>query len=86
MKRVPMLILVVCLPLAACGGLKPVGGQQIPAPDASITAPCPRAETFLGVRDWEIMAGRLGDELNECGAEKAVLVQRDNDLRRAIGK
>jgi len=38
------------------------------------------------VRDWEIMAGRLGDELNECGAEKAVLVQRDNDLRRAIGK
>ncbi len=84
MLRVPILMLCIVVPvLTACGGYPRAGVAQIPAPDASVTAPCPRPEVFLGAGDWEIMAGRLGDALIECGAEKSVLVGYVNAARTA---
>lgn len=82
MRHVPILMLCIAAPgLTACGDLRPFGGAQIPRPDASLTAPCPRPERFLTAGDWEIMAGRLGTALIECGAEKAALVGYVDALR-----
>lgn len=73
------LLLLAALALTACGGLKP-GGAQIPRPDTSLTAPCARPENHLGAGDWEIMAGRIGDDLIRCGQEKEALAAYINDV------
>ena len=82
MRHAPILMLCIAsLSLTACGGWNGFGAAQIPRPDASVTAPCPRPEVFLAVADWEIIAGRLGVALIECGAEKAALVGYVDALR-----
>lgn len=85
MRRAPILMLCIAAHLlTACDGWRGFGaGAQIPAPDASLTSPCARPEAFLDVGDWEIMAGRLGTALIECGAEKAALVGYVGALRVA---
>lgn len=55
-----------------------------PLPD-EVAAPCPHPRDVVrGVSDWEILAGRLGDELIECGAEKAVAVGGYDGVRAAV--
>lgn len=68
---------------AVCGGLNGAGAQT-PPPDPSITIPCPRPEAFLGAGDWEIIAGRIGDALIDCGENHQALVDRDAALRGAM--
>lgn len=74
----PLLIAVQAL--TACDGLKGVGAQ-VPPPDPSITTPCARPEAFLGAGDWEIIAGRIGDALIDCGENHKALVMRDQVMR-----
>lgn len=66
--------LVACLPLIACGGSKPVGVKPRPV-EAAIERPCRHPSEFLGGNDWEVITGRVGDELILCGKEKAALAQ-----------
>ena len=65
--------LAAVLLLTACGGSAP-GGASVPPPDASLTLPCRKPGEFLGIPDWELMAGGLGRALIDCGEEKAALV------------
>lgn len=59
--------------------------MQAPAPDAALTAACPRPERHLRAGDWEVIAGRVGVDLIRCGQEKAALAAYVADLRAAIG-
>ena len=54
-----------------------------PAP-ANVTAPCKRPEDFLQAQDWEIIAGRIGDELIDCGQKHSLLVARDRVMIDAL--
>ena len=88
MRLAPILMLCIAAPvLTACDGWRGFGaGAQIIAPDASLTVPCARPEAFLTAGDWEVIAGRIGDALIECGEDKAALVNRDVALRAAMKK
>jgi len=69
------LLLVVCPALTACGGSRPAG-VPIEPPPASVMVPCRHPAEFLpaaGQGDWELIVGRIGDELIRCGEGKAVL-------------
>ena len=50
------------------------GGVRLAPPPH--TEPCRHPTTFLpppGTGDWELLAGRLGDELIRCGEDKAAI-------------
>lgn len=79
-----LLLLIVALPLTACDDLKPSGGQRVPPPDAQTVAPCDLPEQHLAANDWEIVAGRLGLALIQCGQEKAALAAYVTELRRVL--
>ncbi len=86
MKPVPILALVAVFPLPACsdwagGGATDLRAEPLPA---SVAAPCDHPGDYLGAQDWEIMAGRLGDALIRCGAEKEIAVQAYEGLAGAI--
>jgi hypothetical protein len=61
-----LLILSGC----ASGG---AGVPRLPPPDAALTAPCAHPSAHLGAETLEIMAGRIGDDLIDCGARHAAL-------------
>lgn len=74
-------------PLTACSGLSGGGAtdlraEPLPAP---VAAPCDHPSAYVGLRDWEIMVGRIGDALIRCGEEKAVAVEAYKGLRAVIG-
>lgn len=73
-------LLIAAQALTACAGWN-AAGVQAPPPDPSITTPCARPEIFLGAGDWEIIAGRIGDALIDCGENHAALLARDAALR-----
>lgn len=80
-----MLTLAACLLLTACAGLNGAG-EAVNAPDLEAQArqKCPSPESFLGVPDWELIAGRIGDELIECEQRRALAVQAFDGQRAAI--
>ena len=41
---------------------------------------------MLGAGDWEVIAGRIGDALIECGAEKAALVEYVDAMRETLAR
>lgn len=87
MKPVRILALAAVFPLTACSGLNGGGAtdlraEPLPAP---VAAPCDHPSAYLGVGDWEIMAGRIGDALLICRAEKALAVNAYEELRAVIG-
>lgn len=84
MKRARILAPAALSLLTACGGSGGAGALRIEPLPAEIAAPCDRPEDYLGVRDWEIMAGRIGDALIECGAEKQVAVDAYANVREAL--
>jgi len=49
-----------------------------------VAEPCPHPTEFLGAGDWEILAGRIGDALIVCGAEKDIAVEAYEGLRAAV--
>lgn len=75
--------LTVCLLLTACAGY-PAGGAKIQPLPENVRAPCPHPSEFLGARDWEIMAGRLGDELIECEMKRGAAVTYVDGLAEAV--
>lgn len=66
------------LGLTACNGWN-VAGARVDPPAAVFAQPCPHpAYVALGAearKDWEIMAGRLGDALLDCETRRAGLNQ-----------
>ena len=85
MKHAPIIQTAAFLALAACGGSVSVGGLTAPALPIEVESPCEHPARFLSAGDWEIMAGRIGDALLECGAEKGVAVDAYNNLRGTVG-
>ena len=89
MKRALILpLLAVCLLLTACAGSRPAGARIEPPPAAAVRT-CRHPTEFLpapGQGDWELIAGRIGDELIRCRAEKEVLREWAEDLVHAAGK
>jgi len=51
----------------------------------AITEPCDDPKDHLGAGDWEIIAGRLGDALIECGVKKAVAVEAYERVAGIVG-
>lgn len=74
MKFAPILALLSgCLLMTACAGSPAVGAKMAPLPE-NVRAPCPGPSAFLDAGDWELMAGRLGDELILCGKKHRAAV------------
>lgn len=86
MLRVMMLMLAACLTLTACGGLNGAG-EALNAPDVTPEArrECPHPSEFLSLSDWELIAGRLGDELIKCEQRRELALQAFDGQRAAIG-
>lgn len=47
--------------------------------------PCPHPSRHLGAGDWELVAGRIGDDLIDCGARQAGLAQWARGVVAAVG-
>ena len=76
MKPVPILMLLVASQVVtACDDWNAAGRPRLEAPQETTLAPCSRPEAHLGTRDWEIIAGRIGDALIECGAKQEALAE-----------
>jgi hypothetical protein len=74
MRSARILTLAIAGPLlASCGGFN-AAGVRPPDLSAEVRAPCPHPSKFIGAGDWELIAGRLGDQLIECGAEKVIAI------------
>lgn len=86
MKRALIPMFAAVLALTACDGSGGGGALRIEPLPAEVAAPCDRPEDYLIVRDWEILAGRIGDALSECGAEKQIAVDGYEGVRAALGK
>lgn len=67
-------LLLVSQLLTACFGSSVGGKPRIDDLPANVKAKCARPGDFLGLNDWEIMAGRIGDELIDCGLKQQAAV------------
>lgn len=89
MRRARILALLAgCLALTACAGSGPAGARIEPPPVSSLRA-CRHPAEFLpapGQGDWEIIAGRIGDELIRCRGEKDTLLLWARGVLAAIGR
>lgn len=74
------LLTAALLTLQGCGSSR--GGVRVEAPDEATLAACETPQTYLGVDDWEIMTGRIGDALILCRKKHAALA----DYARAVSK
>jgi hypothetical protein len=70
--------------LTACDGFAPAGAH-LPPPDAALTAPCAHPSRHLDAGDWEIVAGRIGDDLIACGAAHAALAAWAAGVAQVMG-
>ena len=86
MPRALISMVVVSLTLAACSG-SGRGGVGLKLPDLPPQArqECPHPSTLLGAGDWEIIAGRLGDELIRCEGRRGLAVQGYDGVRGGLG-
>lgn len=83
MRHVLILGLLIVAPLTLQGcGSRPAGALRVEAPDEATLASCEAPQAYLGVDDWEIMAGRIGDALILCGKKHEALA----DYARAVSK
>lgn len=85
MRYAPIPILAAPLLLAACN-VSTVAGVRIDPPPASIAAPCGHPREHLGAGDWELIAGRIGDELIDCRARHAALAEWSAGVIKVQGR
>ena len=80
-----MRVILIAVTLAACSGLTG-GGTGVAVSDlpAQARQDCQHPSTMLGAGDWEIIAGRLGDELIRCENRRALAVQGYDGVRAAL--
>ena len=85
MKSTALLTLAALI-LTACGGSTSVGIEVNPLPP-TITEPCahPSERLAVGV-PWEIIAGRIGDDLIDCAAKHMIAVDAFDGVRDALAK
>ena len=76
-------LLIACLLMTACDGFNAVGVNPDPLPP-EVAEDCPHASEISTGGDWEIYAGRLGDALNDCRAEKQIAVTAFNQVADAL--
>ncbi|SMP31492.1 hypothetical protein SAMN06265373_1081 [Shimia sagamensis] len=84
MKPAMIKPLAVCLLMSACGGSKGVGALRIEPLPATVTSSCTDPRAFLRAGDWEIIAGRLGDELISCNGKRGLAVEAYDGVRHAL--
>lgn len=85
MQRAVILMLVVFPALTACDDWRAVGeGLSVPDLPAQARQACTGPAEVLGAGDWEIIAGRLGDELIRCENRRDLAVQGFDGLRGAV--
>jgi len=82
---IPALCCAVLL-LTACDVWSGAGRIDVPDLPEAVVEPCPHPRDIVqrSPGDWEVIAGRLGDELKECGGEKAVAVDGYDGLSAAV--
>ena len=73
MPRALIPILAASLTLTACSGSGPAGVIRPPVPTEA-RIPCRAPAEFLAAGDWELIAGRMGDELVRCEGRRALAV------------
>lgn len=85
MLRATILMSAACLSLTACAGSNGAGeGLNAPDLEAQARQECLHPSEYLGAGDWEIIAGRIGDELIECEQRRDLAVQAFDGQRNAI--
>lgn len=84
MKPALMLTLAAPLLTAACLGSSGAGGLRIEQLPENVVEDCKHPSEFLGPSDWEIIAGRIGDELIACREEKKIAVAGFDGVRGAV--
>lgn len=85
MLRALILTLAAFLPLAACSGSMRAGsGLTVADLPAQARQECLHPSAMLAAGDWEIIAGRLGDELIRCENRRALAVQGYDGVRGAV--
>ena len=86
MKRAAILMFVALPALTACGDLKGGGeGLQIRDLPPAAAQKCQLPASFLNAGDWEIIAGRIGDELIKCENRRGLAVQAYQGVKAAAG-
>lgn len=82
----PELIVILAAPLllTACLGSNGAGVLRIEPLPATVAAPCKHPSSFLDATDWEIIAGRIGDELIRCREKHGLAVQGYSGVREAL--
>ena len=87
MLRVMILMLAVFPILAACADWRGGGtGLSVPDLPAQARQECQHPSTMLGAGDWEIIAGRIGDELIRCEGRRGLAVHGYDGVREALGQ
>ena len=85
MLRVLILMCAVFPILAACSGFVGGGtGLNVPDLPAQARQECQHPSVMLGAGDWEIIAGRIGDELIRCEGRRRLAVQGYDGVREAV--
>ena len=85
MPRALILTLAASLLTAACSGSRPGGtGLSVPDLPAQARQECQHPSTMLDAGDWEIIAGRIGDELIRCEGRRALAVQGYDGVRGSL--
>lgn len=73
---------LMILPGCASGS---AGAPRLAAPDATLTAPCAHPARHINAPTFEVMAGRIGDDLITCARRHAALSRWAADVVAALG-
>ncbi|SDX04455.1 hypothetical protein SAMN04488238_1056 [Roseicitreum antarcticum] len=85
MLRAVILMCVVFPALTACDGWRSVGkGVEVSDLPPAARLECKSPAAFLRAGDFEIIAGRMGDELIRCEQRRGLAVQGFDGVRDAV--
>lgn len=85
MRHALILMFVVFPVLTACDGFRSAGeGLEVPDIPENARQECQSPTAFLRAGDWELVAGRMGDELIRCEGRREIAVQGFDAVRDAV--